>query len=221
MQAFSSELVQRLSALHLLKHPFYESWSKGELSRDALGVYARQYYHHVAAFPRYVSAVHSGCDDLATRQLLLENLIEEERGTENHPELWLRFADALGVDRAAVKEEALLPETKALIDTFLDLSRQGCFTEGLAALFAYEQQVPEVAASKIDGLKKFYAMTDERALSFFTAHLTADVVHSQQEAALLDAVPAADREKTALAAERAARALWGFLDGVQRVAGCH
>ncbi len=48
---------------HLLKHPFYLAWTRGELSKEALTDYAKQYYHHVAAFPTYLSAVHSKCDD--------------------------------------------------------------------------------------------------------------------------------------------------------------
>ena len=86
----------------LLKHPFYLEWTRGTLERSRLRDYAIQYYRHVEAFPRYLSAIHSRCADIATRQALLENLIEEERGPENHPELWLRFAEGLGVARDRV-----------------------------------------------------------------------------------------------------------------------
>jgi len=82
---------------HLLKHPFYLAWTRGELSRKALADYAQQYYHHVAAFPTYLSAVHAKCDDQATRKQLLSNLIDEEAGSPNHPELWLKFAEGLHV----------------------------------------------------------------------------------------------------------------------------
>src|ERR1700716_2761881 len=83
---------------HLLKHPFYLAWTRGELSKAALTDYARQYYHHVAAVPTYLSAVHSKCDDQATRKQLLNNLTDEEGGSPNHPELWKRFAEGLGVE---------------------------------------------------------------------------------------------------------------------------
>jgi pyrroloquinoline quinone (PQQ) biosynthesis protein C len=48
-----------------------------------------------------LSAMHLHVPDVATRQLLLENLIEEERGPENHPERWLRFCESLGLERVA------------------------------------------------------------------------------------------------------------------------
>ena len=103
---------------HLLKHPFYLAWTRGELSGEALADYARQYYHHVAAFPTYLSAVHANCDDQATRKQLLDNLIDEEAGSPNHPDLWLKFAEGLGVPEADVRQTQKSPETKNLIDTF-------------------------------------------------------------------------------------------------------
>lgn len=218
MHGFASTLIGELSPTHLLKHPFYQSWSAGELSREDLKLYARQYFHHEAAFPRCVSAVHSACESLEMRQLLVENLVDEERGPDNHPELWLRFADALGEDRDAVRKEALLPKTHALVETYRALTR-GSYAQGVGALFAYEQQMPEVAATKIEGLKKFYGVSGERGLSFFTAHLEADAKHSAWEARMLDALDSSGEEQARAGALAASLALWGFLDGVSLAAG--
>ncbi len=80
------QIDKDIEAKHLLKHPFYLAWTRGELSREALADYARQYYHHVAAFPTYLSAIHANCDDQSTRKELLNNLIDEEAGSPNHPE---------------------------------------------------------------------------------------------------------------------------------------
>lgn len=214
MTTFTQDLLSGLAPKHLLKHPFYQAWSDGKLTVDTLRTYARQYYHHVEAFPRYVSAIHSQCKDLKDRQVLLENLIDEERGSENHPELWKRFAEALGDSRKAVEEEKLFNETKNLVDTFFELS-QSSYAEGLGALFAYEQQVPEIAQSKIDGLKKFYGIDSEEALKFFSVHLKADVYHSQACADLLEKLSPAEQQKAKAAALKAADALWKFLDGMQ------
>ena len=53
------QIDKDIAAKHLLKHPFYLAWTRGELSREALADYARQYYQHVAAFPTYLSAIHA------------------------------------------------------------------------------------------------------------------------------------------------------------------
>src|SRR6202040_2558783 len=115
---------------HLLKHPFYLAWTRGELSKQALTDYARQYYHHVAAFPTYLSAVHAQCDDQATRKQLLSNLIDEEAGSPNHPELWKQFAQGLGVNDIDLARIEKQPETKELIKTFRSACGQGSTAEG-------------------------------------------------------------------------------------------
>src|SRR5271170_3080049 len=169
-----AELDRIVSGRHLLDHPFYRSWTAGTLDLSALREYARQYYRHVEAFPRYLSAIHSRCDDIATRQAILENLLEEERGERNHPELWMRFAEAVGATRDEVSMTAPLPTTADLVETFYRLSRDAPISAGLAALYAYESQMPAISDAKIDGLKRFYGVTDEDAYSFFSVHREAD-----------------------------------------------
>src|SRR5262249_4629808 len=148
--------------------------SAGALSLSALQEYSKQYYRQVEAFPTYVSAVHANCSHLSVRQQLLENLLEEERGVDNHPELWLRFAEVLGVHRNAVTSAAPLPETSALIQTFRTLTRERSYIAGVATLLAYEAQIPEVAETKIAGLHNFYKVDSDRGLAFFQVHLQAD-----------------------------------------------
>jgi pyrroloquinoline-quinone synthase len=69
-------LDARIASRHLLDHPFYQRWNAGTLTTDELREYARQYFHYAMAFPTFVSAMHAHTDDLATRQMLLENLID-------------------------------------------------------------------------------------------------------------------------------------------------
>ena len=130
--------------------------------------------------------------------------------------MWLRFAEAVGETRDNVRNAELLPETKALVDTFTDLAKSS-YAEGLGALYTYERQVPEVAKSKIKGLKEFYGIDSKEAIQFFEVHIGADEWHSQEVADLMEQLSPADKEKAAVAANKAADALWNFLSGVQRV----
>ena len=213
---FETDLLAAVMQHSMLKHPFYVAWSEGKLSKEVLQKYAKQYYAHVRAFPTYVSAVHSHCDDLETRQLLLESLVEEEQGTENHPELWLRFAESLGVEREDVKNAELLPKTKESVARLKQLTQSEDYREGLAALYAYESQIPEVAQTKRAGLKEFYGIDDERGVSFFRVHESIDLLHKEVEQRLLAQTCAtpADKERVTAAASAGAEALWSFLDGV-------
>jgi pyrroloquinoline-quinone synthase len=213
---FETNLREAVMEYSMLKHPFYVAWTEGKLSKAVLAEYAKQYYAHVRAFPAYVSGVHSHCDDISTRQQLLENLIEEERGEENHPELWLRFAEGLGVARDDVRAAELLPSTLESVDRLKWLTQSKDYREGLAALLAYESQIPEVAKTKREGLKDFYGIADERAVSFFRVHESIDVLHQQVEMQLLtdSCRQPAEKDRAIAAARASAKALWNFLDGV-------
>jgi pyrroloquinoline-quinone synthase len=219
------EFLAKLDALvaekHLLKHPFYVLWNEGKLSLEDLRQYAVSYYPQVANFPRYVSGVHANCEDPALRQELLENLIEEERGAENHPALWRRFAASLGAASPDLASAPRTPEVAAAVEEFLASTRCGSVAEGLAALYAYESQIPEIAKTKREGLAAFYGISDAAATKFFTVHEEADVWHREVERMALGRVAAtpADRERALEAAGRCLDALNRALDGVMREIG--
>ena len=214
-----SDIVTRIHAQvanrRLLDHPFYNAWSKGELTREALQTYAAQYYHWVMAFPTWLSATHANASDLELRQEILENLIDEERGPENHPELWLRFCDALGLDRAAVKNVELLPETRQAIDAMRGVSREAVPAASLAALYAYESQQPEVMKTKLEGLRDIYKL--EGGHEYFEVHETLDVEHSAGEAAMIAKHGGSCGAEIDAAVKTALDATYTLLDGIERV----
>jgi pyrroloquinoline-quinone synthase len=223
MRSTSSLIDLKVAERAMLKHPFYQAWTEGRLPLDTLRAYARQYFHHVEAFPRAVSAVHSACTDRDGRRMLAENLAEEEgleAGKQDHASLWLMFACGLGESEDAVRDQQLNAETEALIATFRKLSRQS-YAAGLGALYAYESQFPGVASAKIEGLVDRYAITDEQTLRFFRVHESADVEHSEVCRRLLDRLPEAEQAEALAAAEELAGALWNFLSGVEAEASVH
>ena len=213
---FQAQLQSSIERYAMLKHPFYQLWSAGGLDVEVLREYAKQYYAHVKAFPTYVSATHSHCDDVAVRQMLLENLIEEERGETNHPELWLRFAEGLGLTRDEVKHAELLPSTIDSVNRLKALTQSEDYRRGVAALYAYESQIPEVARTKRSGLADFYGIEDSRSVSFFTVHEAADEWHRETELKVLSDSCDSDKNREAVvaAAGEGAKALWDFLTGV-------
>jgi len=217
MNKYLDNIDDDIAAKHLLKHPFYLAWTRGELSKEALTDYAGQYYHHVAAFPTYLSAVHAKCDDPATRKELLNNLIDEEAGSPNHPELWLKFAGGLGVVESDVRQSEKWLETKGLIDAFRSVCRDGSTAEGLAALYAYESQIPAICESKIDGLKKHYGFTDPKHYEYFSVHIEADREHAAAEQKMLrEHIGNQNFESVKASVNRVLDALWEMLSGVCR-----
>ena len=217
----SAAIDAAIAARSMLSHPFYQAWEEGALTKDALRAYARQYFHHVEAFPRAVSAVHANCPDPKGRRLLAENLAEEEgvaEGKDDHAKLWLDFAAGMGAGEAEVRAVSVNAETQGLIDAFRNLSRKS-YASGLGALYAYESQLPAIAKTKIEGLVQRYDVTEDATLKFFQVHEYADVEHADVCRELLDALPEADRAEAHAAACELAEALRTFLTGMQRETG--
>ena len=210
---FSKRLNKKLDKYHLLNHPFYKSWNDGKLNREIIKDYAEQYYQHVKAFPRYISATHSLCEDIEKRKILLENLQDEENPNADHPKLWKNFALAIGADGKKIEKAKQESFTKSLIDNFFKQGRKS-YAEGLASLYTYERQIPEIAETKIQGLKKFYGVSSKEGLEFFEAHKSADVIHRAECEKLLDALSKEEQEKAESASLLTARYLWNFLSGM-------
>lgn len=210
---FSQKLNQKLDEYHLLKHPFYQAWNEGKLTREIIKDYAEQYYQHVKAFPRYISATHSLCENIEQRKVLLENLNEEEDRDNDHPKLWKNFALAMGADANEIENKPQEKFTSEMIENFFKQARSS-YAEGLGSFFTYERQVPEIAETKIQGLKKHYGVTTAEGLMFFEVHKGADVVHREECEKLLNDLTAAEQKKAEHAALTTAKYMWNFLSGV-------
>ena len=210
---FSKKLNQKLDEYHLLNHPFYKSWNEGKLTRKIIKDYAEQYYQHVKAFPRYISATHSLCEDIEKRKILLENLNDEENRDADHPKLWKNFALSVGADARELEEVKIDQFTKDLIDNFFKNGRS-TYAEGLASLYTYERQIPEIAETKIQGLKKYYGVTTNEGLEFFEVHKKADIHHRVECEKLLDGLSKDEQSKAEKAALSTAKYLWNFLSGI-------
>ena len=210
---FSKKLNNKLDQYHLLNHPSYKSWNEGKLTREIIKDYAEQYYQHVKAFPRYISATHSICEDIEKRKILLENLQDEENPNADHPKLWKNFALAMGADPDKIENVKREWFTNDMIENFFYQARKS-YAEGLASLYTYERQIPEIAETKIRGLKKFYGVTSKEGLEFFEAHKAADVIHRKECEKLLDALTEEEKDKAEKASVLTARYLWNFLSGM-------
>jgi pyrroloquinoline-quinone synthase len=220
---FFQQLDARIAKHDLLCHPFYKAWAAGTLTRDDLREYARDYYHHVEAFPTYLAELGIRLEDGELRRAVLANM-SDEKGVEDlfgepatpHSELWLDFVEGMGASRD-LRGHQPLDEIKDLMAFFHGVAETGTVEEALAAFNAYESQVPRVAQEKARGLQQMYG-ADEKTCGYFTLHTTADVYHSQvwrlQLGKRLEANPQT-AEKALAAGERAAKALWRALDGIE------
>src|SRR5260370_23028445 len=149
---FWSRFEERVAPFSLWEHPFYQAWSKGELKGEDLREYAAEYWHHVSAFPTYLSALHSRLPDGEMRREVLRNLAEEE-GVDSatarpHSDLWMDFAAGMGASRDEVVGRPVQPEMTALVATFRELMHVERASSAMAALYQCESKGPAIATTK-------------------------------------------------------------------------
>lgn len=213
------KINEKIKEKSILKHPFYVDWKSGKLTREMLKEYAKQYYRHVAAFPQYLSAVHSKIDNFDDRKLVLQNLMDEENGGNNHPKLWIDFGMALGLKKDEIRNEAPIKTTNEFVSHFKAITSEGKIAEGIAALYAYESQIPDVSGEKIKGLVKFYGIDSEEGLKYFEVHKKMDVEHSAAERKLIlkYAEDEQTQKKVLEAVDSTLDAYWNMLTGIQEM----
>ncbi len=203
----------------LLKHPFYQRWNEGTLSLTDLQTYAQQYYYFVREVPTLVSSIHSHCRNQSLRLSILENLVEEETGGGNmvpHEDLWVWFANGLGLSAGDLCASKPFFETRRLMITYRNLCEASNSAIGAAAMYAYESRIPEISESKLYGLKQHYAIRDEETLRFFREHMVADIEHTKTWVNVIETLTKSKEveEQVAASTTKAAKALWRLLDGV-------
>jgi pyrroloquinoline-quinone synthase len=109
-----------------------------------------------------------------------------------------------------------MPATDLLVETYRRLTTTGAPAAGVAALYAFESQVPEVAKAKIRGLQTYYGIQDVRSVSFFTVHQALDQEHSAAEREMVLSLAKTEEDQKVIldAVDQSTLALWQFLDGV-------
>ena len=203
VQRIDSEIESR----SLLKHSFYLMWSEGKLTIDHLQGYSMEYFQLVKAIPKIVEGI-------AARMTDNEDIANNAKEEAEHVEPWVRFATALGVSRYDLVDYAGTNGTNAAVARMLDLANAS-LEEAVAAMYAYEMELPKISRSKIDGLKKFYGMSSDDATKYFEIHEEADLRHAQAWREILNKIPAGKQEAAFAAAVESLKAQNMLLDSVQ------
>ena len=119
----------------------------------------------------------------------------------------------MGSDKKEIESVKKEKFTAELIDNFF-INGRASYAEGLASLYTYERQIPEIAETKIRGLKNHYGVSSKEGLEFFEVHKTADTYHRVACEKLLDGLSKEEQEKAEKSALSTAKYLWNFLTGM-------
>lgn len=185
----------------VLRHPFYQRWSAGELTREELARYSGQYRHAVEA----IATMSAEAAEALPERAELSRHAAEERG---HVRIWDGFLEEMG-GHAGAEPTA---ETAECVRAWTE---PGDAVSTLARLYAVESAQPEISRTKHQGLLGRYGVADGPGTAYFRIHSGRDHEHAAEVRELIEEIASPDdRERIVAEAEAAYRANWRLLDGV-------
>ena len=154
MNSLTQKIDRIIEERSLLKHPFYQTWSDGKLTREALVGYSKEYYQLVKAVPIFMTQLLD-----YTPEPMHNELDFNQQEEFSHIKLWERFASGLGVSRKELTNYEGLYRTNHAISGLHSL--MSSFLSGSAAMYALEKEIPKISEIKLQGLAEFYGLTSE------------------------------------------------------------
>jgi pyrroloquinoline-quinone synthase len=195
----------------LLKHVFYQMWSEGKLTINHLQGYSKEYFQLVKVVPKFVENIFNVIADPSLKRAVGQNLKEESE----HIEPWIMFSTAMGVQRNDLTSYKGENETNMAVSTLSQLTERS-LEEAVAAMYAYEKELPKISRSKIDGLKKFYGVQSNEATKYLEIHEEVDLRHSEVWKNILKTIPEEKQERALNAAVSSLEAQNKLLDSVHK-----
>ena len=162
------EMIEERS---LLKHPFYQMWSDGKLSKKSLAGYSKEYFQLVKAVPSFMAPIIAKAPDSVTNEL-----VENQQEESAHIKPWIAFAGELGILEDELTSYVGTEKTRKAVSDLNEL--MNTFDGGVCAMYAFEKEIPKISQTKLDGLEEFYEMTSNEATEYFKLHTEADIRHA-------------------------------------------
>jgi pyrroloquinoline-quinone synthase len=173
------EMIEERS---LLKHPFYEMWSDGKLTIESLAGYSKEYFQIVKSVPSFMTPI----IEKAPKSVIGE-LIDNQQEEADHIQPWIKFAGELGISEEELIKYGGLKKTKKAVSDLSEL--MNTYEGGSCAMYAFEKEIPKISQIKLDGMEKFYGMSNDDATEYFKLHTEADVRHTTVWRNILENVP--------------------------------
>jgi pyrroloquinoline-quinone synthase len=219
-EALEARLRGVLAERYHDRHPFNLRMHEGTLSPDEIRSWVRNRYYYQTRIPIKDGIILAKSEDPGFRRQWIRRIRDHDGdggAQEGGLELWLRLAEAVGLDRADVASlRDVLPGVRRACDAYVrfvstrdllesvassltELAAGGLMAERIAC---FEKHYPWV---RTDGLRYFESRTEQaprdaaEGLRFVLEHARSDE----------------DQARSVAALERKCEILWALLDGVE------
>ena len=203
MNSLAKKIDQLIEQKSLLKHPFYQMWSDGKLSKEMLAGYSKEYFQMVKAVPSFVGEIAK-----FTPQSMISEIKANQQEEAEHIEPWAHFAASLGVEN--INSYTGLDKTNHAVSELSGLMTS--LEAGATAMYAFEKEIPKISHTKLEGLEKFYDITTPDATEYFRLHMEADIRHAATWEKILDQIPEERHDEFLAVAEKSLDAQNHLLD---------
>jgi pyrroloquinoline-quinone synthase len=220
--ASPADLVARLrregAARYHDRHPFNVRMHSGALTRAELGAWVTNRYYYQTRIPIKDALILAKSDDPGFRRRWLHRIVDHDGTAEGEGglALWLRLAEAVGLDPAEVASlRSVLPGVRFACDAYVALVRERSLVEAVASSLT-EAFAPDIMSKRILAWEQHYPWVDGQALDYFRARVPR-ARHDSEEAIAFVTEHATTRElqdRCVDALRQKCDILWTLLDCV-------
>jgi len=226
----AAELEARLRGIlreryhHL--HPFNQRLHGGQCSREEVRRWVKNRYYYQTRIPIKDGLILTKAEDREFRRGWIRRIRDHDGdpGAEDAEnaragglELWLRLAEACGLQRGEVESlRGVLPGVRRACDAYVDFVAEHDLLESVAASLT-ELSAGPFLAERAAAFRKHYDWIAEAGLAYFLSRTTQAPRDANEGLAfvLARAQSPADAERCAAALLRKCEILWQLLDGVE------
>jgi pyrroloquinoline-quinone synthase len=169
---------EEISKRSLLNHRFYTLWKEGKLTLNHLRSYSKEYFQLVKAVPQLVYNIHRNLQNSSPNNEYVQAVKNTQSEEYQHIEPWIKFAQSLGIEKRELLEYEGNDQVNLAIENLQNLCNSS-ISEGAAAMYSFEKELPQISKTKIEGLTRFYNISSDEDITYFKIHQIADIEHAR------------------------------------------
>jgi len=201
------------------QHPFNLRMHAGALTPDELRRWVRNRYYYQTRIPIKDGVILAKSEDREFRRSWIRRIADHDGDAQREGglELWLKLADAVGLDRREVASlRNVLPGVRRACDAYVELVTSSDLLASVAASLT-EARAGTLLGLRAAAFEKHYGWIAPAGLAYFRSRTTQAPRDAAEGMAfvLAHARTPADAERCAAALARKCEILWALLDAVE------
>jgi pyrroloquinoline-quinone synthase len=198
------------------RHRYHVWMHDGRLSRTQLQEWVLNRYYYQTRIPVKDALIVSKSEDPAFRRAWTRRIRDHDGDApgEGGLALWLRLAEAVGLDREEVAScRGVLPGVRFACDAYVSLVRDGSLVEAVASSLT-ECFAPDLMSRRVAAWERHYPWVDPEALAYFRGRVPRARRDGEEALAFVvrHATTREHQERCVAALVRKTEILWHLLD---------